>query len=300
MLARLQRWIVCLVLGSCAAGVAVALAHGREGLAAAWAAITLGVHPAFLAIEFVMLPWLNRHQPPPRAGLFTVFCAWLAEVRTATRIFGWEQPWRSAAEPDHLPAAGRSRQRGVVLVHGFFCNRGMWNGWMRALRADGTPFVAVNLEPVFGSIDAYADTIAAAVAAITQATGRPPLLVGHSMGGIAIRAWLRLRGDAESPVHHVITIASPHHGTWLARFAFVSNARQMRLRSDWLVRLAAGESAALRAHFTCFYSNADNIVAPHDSATLPGACNRLIEGPAHVCLAFAAEVFNEVRRQLRD
>jgi triacylglycerol lipase len=299
MLARLQRWIVCLVLGGCAAGAAVALACGRPGVAIAWAAFTLGAHPACLAIEFVMLPWLNRQQPPPHAAMPAIVRAWIAEVGTATRIFGWEQPWRSNAEPDHLPAGG-SPQRGVVLVHGFFCNRGMWNDWMRALRADGTPFTAVNLEPVFGAIDSYAHTIDAAVAAIERATGRPPLLVGHSMGGIAIRAWLRHHGDAAARIHHVITIASPHRGTWLARFAFVSNARQMRLRSEWLARLAAGESDALRARFTCFYSNADNIVAPHDSATLPGADNRLIEGKAHVCLVFAGEVLDEVRRRLAN
>jgi triacylglycerol lipase len=299
MLARLQRWIVCLVLGGCAAGAAVALAYGRPGVAVAWAAIVLGAHPVCLAIEFVMLPWLNRQQPPPRAATPAIVRAWIAEVGTATRIFGWEQPWRSNAEPDHLPADASAR-RGVVLVHGFFCNRGMWNDWMRVLRADGTPFVAVNLEPVFGAIDSYAQTIDAAVAAIERATGRPPLLVGHSMGGIAIRAWLRRHGGQTARIHHVITIAAPHRGTWLARFAFVSNARQMRLRSEWLTRLAGGESSALRARFTCFYSNADNIVAPHDSASLPGADNRLIEGKAHVCLTFAGEVFDEVRRQLSN
>jgi triacylglycerol lipase len=298
MLARLQRWIVCLVLVGSAAGFAVALAYGREGLAVGWAAMVLGAHPACLAIEFMMLPWLNRSQPPPHARTPVIFRAWIAEVLTATRIFGWEQPWRSNAEPDHLPAASGPR-RGVVLVHGFFCNRGMWNDWMRALRAEATPFIAVNLEPVFGAIDSYAHTIDTAVTALERATGRPPLLVGHSMGGIAIRAWLRRRGSA-ARIHHVITIASPHRGTWLARFAFVSNARQMRLRSEWLERLAAGESAALRARLTCFYSNADNIVAPHDSAMLPGADNRLVEGKAHVCLSFADEVFDEVRRRLSD
>jgi triacylglycerol lipase len=299
MLASLQRWIVCLVLGGCAAGVAVALAYEREGLAMAWTAIVLGAHPACLAIEFVTLPRLNRRQPPPRAGLPVIFRAWIAEVGTATRVFGWQQPWRSNAEPDHLPAGGSPR-RGVVLVHGFFCNRGMWNDWMRTLQAEGTPFVAVNLEPVFGAIEGYADTIDAAVVTIERATGQAPLLVGHSMGGIAIRAWLRRQGGAAARVHHVITIASPHRGTWLARFAFVSNARQMRLRSEWLAQLAAGESADLRRRFTCFYSNADNIVAPHDSATLPGADNRLIEGKAHVCLTFAPAVFDAVRQRLRD
>jgi triacylglycerol lipase len=41
---------------------------------------------------------------------------------------------------------------------------------------------------VFGGIDDYAPLIEQAVQQVTQATGRPPLLVCHSMGGLAARA----------------------------------------------------------------------------------------------------------------
>jgi pimeloyl-ACP methyl ester carboxylesterase len=81
--------------------------------------------------------------------------------------------------------------RGVVLVHGFLCNRAFWTPWLAPLRARGHAFVAVTLEPAFGSIDDYAPAIEAAVRRVTEATGQAPLIVGHSMGGLAIRAWLR-------------------------------------------------------------------------------------------------------------
>jgi alpha-beta hydrolase superfamily lysophospholipase len=76
---------------------------------------------------------------------------------------------------------------------------------MRDLRARRIPFIAVNLEPLFGSIDHYARIIEAAVARREAATDIPVLLVGHSMGGLAIRAWLR-QFEAHTRVHRAITI----------------------------------------------------------------------------------------------
>ena len=63
----------------------------------------------------------------------------------------------------------------------------------------------------------------------------------------------------------------------------------MRVGSEWLRELAATEPP-VQQHFTCWYSNADNVVFPPVSATLPGADNRLLPGAAHVDLAFRPEV----------
>jgi triacylglycerol esterase/lipase EstA (alpha/beta hydrolase family) len=143
---------------------------------------------------------------------------------------------------------------------------------------------------VFGSIDGYVPIVEAAVQRITQATGMAPVLVCHSMGGLAARAWLRAN-PAGGRVHHVITIGSPHHGTWLAQFSRLANGRQMQRRGEWLRRLEAGD--ARNASFTCWYSNCDNIVFPASTATLPGADNRLVRGVAHVALAFHPRVMDE-------
>ena len=187
----------------------------------------------------------------------------------------------------------------MVLVHGFVCNRGVWTPWLRELQRRGVPYATVNLEPVFGSVDEYAPLIDAAVARATAATGLPPLLVGHSMGGLAIRAWLRASGNnAMQRVHHIVTLGTPHHGTWLARFSPLTNGMQMQLSSDWLRQLAADESAAHHQRFTCWYSNADNIVFPASTATLPGADNRHIAGVPHVALAFHPKVMADTLKLL--
>jgi triacylglycerol esterase/lipase EstA (alpha/beta hydrolase family) len=117
----------------------------------------------------------------------------------------------------------------------------------------------------------------------------PPLLVCHSMGGLAARAWLR-QAEAAAQVERVITIATPHQGTWMARFSRLRNGRQMRARSEWLQQLARDEARRTLPPFTCWYSNCDNIVFPASTATLAGADNRLVAGAAHVELAFRPEV----------
>jgi len=131
-----------------------------------------------------------------------------------------------------------------------------------------------------------------AVQRVTAATGRAPLLVCHSMGGLAARAWLRAH-QADARVHHVITLGTPHHGTWLARFSPLANGQQMALHSAWLRQLALDEPAQRSRLFTCYYSNCDNIVFPTSVATLPGADNRLLPGVPHVALGFDQQVMAE-------
>jgi pimeloyl-ACP methyl ester carboxylesterase len=248
-------------------------------------------HSLVLAIEFVALRILGGDEGVSQPTWREVGRAWLGETVMALRVFFWRQPYRWREVPDQLDPP-REPRRGVVFIHGFVCNRGLWTPWLKQLRASGHCFVAVNLEPVFGSIDEYVPSIEQAVVQVTQATGMPPILVCHSMGGLAARAWLREMPGA-GRVHHVITIASPHHGTWLARFGYQQNSRQMRRDSAWRAALEKSSAESAYAGFTCWYSNCDNIVFPASTATLPGARNLLVTGAAHVELAFHDRVMAE-------
>ena len=295
MLARLQKFIVALLLASSVGGALLLAGLGHPIWGGAIAALILLGYALFLALEFVLLYLMQEPTTATRAGAGDLLRAWWGEVVTAPRVFLWRQPFLSNVEPDHVPS-GVAR-RGVVLVHGFVCNRGLWNPWMSVLRARDVPFIAVNLEPLFGSIDDYAQIIEAAVAKLESSTGVPPVLVGHSMGGLAIRAWMQ-RFGSDARVHRVITIGSPHQGTWLARFGRTTNGLQMRQRGSWLTRLAADEPLARAARFTCLYGHCDNIVFPALTGTLPGALNIHIARTAHVQMAFHPAVFDEVWRWL--
>lgn len=299
MIAKLQRTTVMLLLAVALLWFGTRAWQGDWLLALVGALLLLNIQPLVLAFEFfVLIPWINRRDPAPRPTWAQLWRAWLRESWTAHAVFSWHQPFHSKRHADSLDTAERGQQA-VVLVHGFFCNRGVWNAWMPALRAEGVSFIAVDLEPPFAGIDDYVTTIDDAVRRATAATGRAPLLVGHSMGGIAIRAWWAAQGDAAERVAGVVTIGSPHRGTFTARFARADNARQMGLANPWLERLAARVPTEQHAHFTCFYSHCDNVVMPASTATLPGADNRHLPGQPHVALAFAPEVFAEVLRRVR-
>ncbi len=248
------------------------------------ALVPLALYFGVMAVEFVLMHITNRADAAPRARRSQVLAAWWAEVWVALVVFCWRQPFRHQSVPDWLPAQPTGR-RGVVLVHGFMCNRGLWLPWLSRLQGAGHAYVAVNLEPVMGSIDEYADIIEDAVVRVTAATGMAPVLLCHSMGGLAVRAWLRAH-QADGRVHRVLTLGTPHGGTWLGRFSRAVNGRQMSLAGDWVVALQRAEPAGRAALFTCWYSNCDNIVFPASTATLPGADNRLVEGVAHVQMAF--------------
>lgn len=273
---------------------------GGRGVGLAWRlaglVLVLLPHAPILALEFTLLALFGRSTPAPRPSALMLVRAWFGEVLMGVVTFGWRQPWRPNTPPDHLPERASGR-RGVLLVHGFVCNRGLWTDWIRRLRAQDVPVVAISLEPVFGGIEDYVAQVDAAVSRLERVTGKAPLIVAHSMGGLATRAWLQaLQADARCA--GVITIGTPHHGTWLARFALSPNGRQMRQHSAWLKTLAAAEPAARRRRFTCYYGHCDNIVFPAATAMLDGADNRHLPATAHVDLINRAEVFDHLLEQL--
>lgn len=312
MVARLQKTLVLATL------LAIALwwhwmAPQSTGWALAGVALPLLLHAGVLGLQFVLMQRANARAaasarvgadadagdhtiasmpvpvPVPLAGSGQRLRAWAGEVAASVRLFCWQQPFRSQAEPDLLVQPGSVHMglggaRGVVLVHGFLCNRGAWRPWLRALRQAGHVCEAVNLEPVLGTIEDCVPTLEAAVQRVTQLTGRAPVLVCHSMGGLVARAWLR-SAQNDARMHRAITLGTPHQGTALADLAYSPNGRQMQLGGDWLARLRQSEPPGRAARFTCWYSNCDNIVFPAHAATLPGADNRLLPGVAHVAMA---------------
>jgi triacylglycerol esterase/lipase EstA (alpha/beta hydrolase family) len=306
MIGWIQR---ALLVGQFILAVAVAAWLARSGTLSTPLAILVGVlapvalHATILSADFA-LAWAGRGERPadlPAAGAWVGLRAWthawLREIVDSMRTFSYAQPLFGARAfetvsresmqtdlPERLP---------VLLIHGYFCNRAVWRPMARRLSARGHAVDAVDLEPPFASIDAYAPRIAGAVDALRARTGAPQVaLVCHSMGGLAARAYLRRFGDAS--VACVVTLGTPHRGTLHASLGQGANARQMRRDSPWLRELADTEPAGRLARFTVVISWQDNIVAPHGLQTLPGARTVAFSGIGHVTLAYDRRVADAV------
>jgi triacylglycerol lipase len=209
-------------------------------------------------------------------------------------LFSLIQPFEAFwLGPDRLakPASGRPP---LLLIHGYQCNRGFWF-WLRPrLEAAGWTVATHSLEPVFSDIDAYAEGIARRIDQVLVATGAPQvILVGHSMGGLASRGYLRRHGTGK--VARLITLGSPHRGTLLARLGLGPNARQMRVDSPWLRGLAAPLPPASVSIYSCH----DNYVFPQQAcSTLEGAANVAIGGVSHLGMAFSPRVLGTLMEAL--
>jgi len=274
-------------LVACAIGVAAARAGAGPWQAAA---IGLGsivlVRLAINVNNFVMSRRAASPTPPEhRIGMAAAVRMFGEEFGASMLTSSWHMP-RARPRTRIHPACGTPP---VLLLHGYGCNSGYWAHLTPRLDAAGISHATLDLEPLTGDIDGFADAIDAGATRLRCAAGAQQVIViGHSMGGLAARAWLRRHGSAQAA--RVITLGTPHHGTCLAAFGIGVNAAQMR-RSGidgpacaWLHELAAHEDPATRERITSIYTHHDNIVAPQTSGHLAGARNIELGGVGHVAL----------------
>lgn len=218
----------------------------------------------------------------PSGFLRMVMLEYVDLIRLFVVIQPFERFWlgedRLRPAPDRPP---------LLLIHGYQCNRGAWV-WLRSrLEQAGWVVVTHNLEPVLADIDHYAAGIERRIDTVLAATGADQvILIGHSMGGLAARAYLRRHGA--SKVARLVTLGSPHHGSRLALMAWGPNGRQMHIGSAWLKALAA---VPLPAETVSIYSAHDNQVMPQRACSeLAGARNIALPGIGHLGLLFSPRV----------
>ncbi|MDD5175788.1 MAG: alpha/beta fold hydrolase [Sterolibacterium sp.] len=177
-------------------------------------------------------------------------------------------------------------QMPLLLIHGYCCNRSFW-WWLKPrLEARGRCVATLTLEPLYGSIDGYSELVARRVNALCRDTGaQQVILVGHSMGGLVGRAYLRRYGEMR--VARLITLGTPHQGSVMAGLGLGRNAREMEQGSSWLRDLAKSPVPV-----PCFaiYSLHDNFIRPQISAMLSGAENHALAGIGHLAMSVSPAV----------
>jgi triacylglycerol esterase/lipase EstA (alpha/beta hydrolase family) len=194
--------------------------------------------------------------------------------------------------PDPPPA---SAELPILLLHGVGCNAGVWSGFRRRLDQRGLgPVYALSYGPPLASIEHFADQVAARIGVIEAATGASQVvLVGHSMGGLVARAYLRQYGSAK--VRRLITIGTPHHGSMHAWLMAGVSLAQMRPANAWL---AALNGHADRVPVASIWSWHDSMVTPQTSSRIERGDNVVLTGVAHNALLDDPDVFEKTVAQI--
>ena len=260
-----------------------------------------GVRLFLVALTFgIMLTDRSVVPPQLRIGPFGALRMVLEEYAAFIVLFAVVIPFESLLMgPDRL-AHCAARPIPLLLIHGYQCNRGFWF-WLRGkLEAAGWTVATHSMEPVWTEIDDYASGIDRRIDEVLAATGASQLiLVAHSMGGLACRAYLRRHGRAK--VARLITLGSVHHGTRLAHLGIGANARQMQIGNPWLKALGATDAAPLPPGSASIYSCHDNYVFPQETgSTLEGAANIPIGGVSHIGMAFSPVVLDKLLEVLES
>lgn len=279
-------------------GYALGWGPGQTTLAAL--ALFMLVRVFFVAGSFG-LAWLYRspraagHRIGPLAALAMMAREWAWLVRFNAFYVPWE---RVALRPD--PAPGAKPGTPVVLVHGYFANRGYFKPLVERLEAEGLgPVFAPNLRSFHATLERFEAELSECLERIASGSGARVVVVAHSMGGLGIRAHLARHGSRH--VARIVTVGSPHHGTALGAFGIGANAKQMRPGSGFIAALAAAEAGkGPGIPALSVYSAHDNMVAPQETSRLEWARNVAVRGRGHLELMFCDEVFALLRGEIQS
>ena len=245
----------------------------------------LGVRAVIVAVTWCYA----RAYPSPAPKLS--FVAWLrmligeylAFLMGFVVVMPFERLWMA---PDRL----RPCARPLVLVHGYACSRSVW-WWLRArLEAAGHTVASVSLYPPYTSIGKLVPQLRQRVEEVCRETGADQVvLIAHSMGGLVCRSYLARHGGQR--VERLVTIASPHAGTELARIGIGQNAREMEPGSLWLRDLA---TEAVPVPALSIRTPHDNYVMPQDNQRLPDAIDVELDGIGHLAVLYSRRTAAEL------
>jgi triacylglycerol lipase len=294
-------WLRCRLAAEAVILIAAGVLFVRSGVASPLMAaagavgIFLMLHSGAIVVSFAVSRLHAAATPPDLAHsrpsiLLIAIGEWLAYQALFIFIQPLERLWMGD------DAVGRQPPDGVplLLVHGYLCNRGAWWWLRRKLKAAGFAVATINHEPPLESIDGFADQLHTRIEALCTETGADQIaVVGHSLGGLAARVYLHQHES--SRVAKLVTLGSPHHGTWLAYYGLGENARQMEPDSAWIRALPPADP---RVPTVTIWSPTDNFVAPQDSSRLAGASEKILPGLSHLAMFFSPVVLDALMREL--
>lgn len=188
----------------------------------------------------------------------------------------------------------------TVLVPGFGDNTTVLQGLVRFLRRQGIAAYALSPQPSDGTveIETLAQRLAAALAQAFPADTWLNL-VGFSMGGLICRSYVQQFGGL-ARTERLITIATPHQGTWTAYTYNRPACVQMRPGSRFLAALNQDLADLQRLQFTSIWTPFDLTILPATSSCLPVGEMVQVLSPFHATLLLDPRILELVARQLQQ
>jgi len=202
--------------------------------------------------------------------------------------------------------------RPVLLLHGFFGTRRVFEVLERRLRRDGYCVWSINLGGLFDAfnthgIDESAERVRDKIERMYARYELGPLsIIGHSKGGLIGRYYVkRLGGDRR--VRNLITLGAPHNGSPTAYLGCATlglvakSVWQMTPMSPFIRRLKLGPFPR-HVRFTSIYSKSDG-ASPFpccmlETGTSPHLFNVEVEGVGHREFLYKRKVYDIIQREL--
>lgn len=188
----------------------------------------------------------------------------------------------------------------TILVPGFGDDTGILRSLERYLQGAGVAAYAISPQPSNGTvgIEILAQRLAATIEAQFPADTTLNL-VGFSMGGLICRSYLQQYGGAAC-AERLITVATPHQGTWSSYIYNRPACIQMRPGSQFLANLNQDLSALQPLNVTSIWTPFDLTILPATSSYLPIGEMIQVWSPFHYTLLFDPRILQLIASRLRE
>ena len=181
----------------------------------------------------------------------------------------------------------------VLFVHGYMCDGSMWWWFRRRFQQLGIGNTwSMSLTTPISSIDKFAEQLNDRIDEICSKSSQQKItIIAHSMGGLVARRLLTLCDGSDARIARIITLGTPHQGTFIAYPGLGWCAMHMWPTGRWIRNLRnMEEQTQPAAEMHSVYSRHDQVIIPASYSDYAHAQNRVVDGLGHMNLVFSKHI----------